>query len=131
MKRVSCFLIAIAAILIGSWSVSGEVKEKPGDDVSKLMKRKLAASEELLPALAEEDFAKLSKSADQLLKLAKEQWVADNTPEYQAQLKDFWVVLEGLKTSAQEKNLDGATLGYVQMTISCVKCHKYIRKRDQ
>lgn len=32
---------------------------------------------------------------------------------------------------AQEQNGDGATLAYVQMTLSCVKCHKYLRKSEQ
>ncbi|MCA9072391.1 MAG: hypothetical protein KDA84_25880, partial [Planctomycetaceae bacterium] len=95
---------------------------------AKLMEKKLALSQEFLPALANEDFTQMKKTAEALSKLAKQQWIENDTPEYQAQLKDFWVVVDGIGTSAKEKNLDEATLGYVQMTISCVKCHKTLRK---
>jgi hypothetical protein len=29
---------------------------------------------------------------------------------------------------AKDKNLDGAALAYVQLTMSCVNCHKYVRE---
>ena len=92
-----------------------------------LMERKLEHAQGVLSALAREDFDALNKHADALLTLSEEQWISQETPEYRAQLKDFWVVLEGVKSAADEKNIDGATLAYVQMTLSCVRCHKYLR----
>lgn len=129
MKQVLWCLIIAIGVLPTAWLMGQD--EAPEIKPSKVMQRKLDVSEKILPALAKEDYAQLSRSADQLLKIAKEQWIANDTPEYQAQLKDFWVVVEGIKTSAEEKNLDEATLGYVQMTISCVKCHKSLRKRAE
>ena len=38
-------------------------------------------------------------------------------------LEDYALVAE----KARQKNLDGATLAYVRMTIQCVKCHEYTR----
>lgn len=96
---------------------------------AKLMERKLAASQDILASLAREDFTRMSAAADELLGLAKQQWIDDESPQYRSQLKDFWIILEGVKESAAEKNLDGATLGYVQMTISCVRCHKFLRDK--
>lgn len=96
-----------------------------------LMERKLEHAQGVLSALAREDFDALNKHADALLTLSEEQWISRETPEYRAQLKDFWVVLEGVKSAADEKNIDGATLAYVQMTLSCVRCHKYLRDNPE
>jgi hypothetical protein len=32
-----------------------------------------------------------------------------------------------LVRAAEDKNLDGATLAYTQLAISCVQCHKIVR----
>lgn len=126
MARVTlCWIIASGFSLV-AWSEGADAPAAGKN--AKLMEKKLAVSQELLPALANEDFAQLKKSAGELSKLAKQQWIENETPEYQAQLKDFWIVVDGIAESAEEKNLDEATLGYVQMTISCVKCHKSLRK---
>lgn len=97
------------------------------EDRDKIMAQKLAASQSILAAIATEDFSMLEKNADLLLGLAKQEWMESPTPEYRAHLKDFWITLEGISDKANAKDIDGATLGYVQMTLSCVKCHKYLR----
>lgn len=94
---------------------------------AKIMEQKLQLSQAILAAVVKEDFVSMSAKADSLLVLAKTEWIQDDTPQYRAQLKDFWIVLDGLKSAADDKNGDGATLAYVQMTLSCVKCHKYLR----
>jgi hypothetical protein len=127
--------LALAALLCllflgasGNPAVRGDDEGAGAETPDKpLMERKLEHSQAVLSALAREDFDALGDNADALLKLSEEQWISRDTPEYRAQLKDFWVVLEGIKTAADEENLDGATLAYVQMTLTCVRCHKYLR----
>lgn len=104
-----------------------QADDKPIPNLAKIMDRKLELSQAILAAIVREDFAGLSTNSDALLELAKSQWIRNETPEYRAQLKDFWLVLEGLKSAAEDKNADGATLAYVQMTLTCVRCHKYLR----
>jgi len=101
------------------------------EDRDKIMAQKLAASQSILAAITTEDFSMLEKNADALLDLAKQQWVESPTPDYRAHLKDFWITLEGISDKAKAKDIDGATLGYVQMTLSCVKCHKYLRHNSK
>lgn len=115
-----CLWLALSCPMRGAEPVTGERK-------SALMERKLTASQRILASLAREDFPQMEVAAEELLTLAKQQWLTHETPQYRSQLKDFWIILEGIKESATEKNLDGATLGYVQMTISCVRCHKLLR----
>jgi hypothetical protein len=45
------------------------------------------------------------------------------TPEYLRHGKEFRRHAEALRQAAQTKNLDGATLAYVQLTLNCVNCH--------
>ena len=37
-------------------------------------------------------------------------------------------IADDLVKKATEKNLDGAALAYVEMTLTCVKCHKHVRE---
>ena len=43
------------------------------------------------------------------------------------QTNNFRRALETLTQKAKAKNLDGATLAYVDMTVTCVRCHQYCR----
>ncbi len=107
--------------------VVGHAQDKPELTTAKLMEKKLHLSQAILAGIVKEDYAGISTNADRLLQLAKVEWIQKDTPEYREHLKDFWIVLEGLKSAAADKNADGTTLAYVQMTLSCVKCHKYLR----
>jgi len=50
------------------------------------------------------------------------------TPRYANYSNEFQEIAEKLIKAAKEKNLDGATLAYLEMTSSCVKCHKHVRE---
>jgi hypothetical protein len=49
-------------------------------------------------------------------------------PEYELFLNEFRRNAQELMEAGQQKNLNAASLAYVQMTLSCVNCHKLIRK---
>lgn len=126
MRNMLFYTLAVASLLL-MVSVVTTAEDKPALSTAKIMDKKLKLSQSILAAIVKEDFAGMSTNADALLDLAKTQWIHNETPEYRAQLKDFWLVLEGLKSAAEDKNADGATLAYVQMTLTCVRCHKYLR----
>ena len=54
-------------------------------------------------------------------------WNVIQTPEYQQRSDEFRRHARALTKAAQDKNLDGATLAYVQLTLACVECHKHVR----
>jgi hypothetical protein len=54
-------------------------------------------------------------------------WIRADTPEYQTMLRDFLYANKSLTLAAREKNLDAATVAYLQLTLSCVNCHKVVR----
>jgi hypothetical protein len=49
------------------------------------------------------------------------------TRDYETMSDEFLRRIEAAKTAAKNKNIDAAALAYVDMTLSCVKCHKYVR----
>ena len=42
-------------------------------------------------------------------------------------MKDFEYANKSLVRAVRAKNLDSATIGYLQLTLSCVDCHKVVR----
>jgi hypothetical protein len=100
-------------------------KEKPA---SIWMKMKLAATQNILAGLTKGDFDAIEKNASSMLFVDHlEKWLRADTPGYSMRLKEFEYANKSLKLAAHEKNIDGATIAYVQLTLSCVECHKLIR----
>jgi hypothetical protein len=50
-----------------------------------------------------------------------------NANEYLTFTGEFQRLCDELNLKAKEKNIDGATLAYLRLTMSCVNCHKYVR----
>jgi cytochrome c556 len=131
MKRSASRLLgafALLAALAAVLSVHGQ--DKTGKR-REFMRQKLEFSKNVLDGLAREDFPQIAENAKKLkaLSLAAE-WEVPTIPDVEQYLPmttDFQRNADDLMHKAKDKNLDGVTLAYVQMTVSCVKCHKYIR----
>ncbi len=124
MKRKGfvVFLVATALALVAIRSYSA-------DKVPGLMQKKLQESQKVLEGIALNDFDKIAKHADELADISKQaQWRVLTTPLYQLYSADFQRSAETLSKNAKDKNLDAATLTYVELTLTCVKCHKHVRE---
>src|SRR5688572_525894 len=94
-----------------------------------LMADKLVNAQKILEALAVGDYDKMAKHADNLQQLANQaEWVAYKTNRYDLHSNEFRRAAETIVKRAKEKNLDGATLAYMDLTMSCVRCHQYVRE---
>jgi cytochrome c556 len=99
-----------------------------GEESSFWMKKKLQYSEQILAGLAKEDYEAIAKNARSMNMLSHmERWVRSSLPEYRAQLRIFENANQQLIRAADAEQLDGAALAYVQLTLSCVNCHKVVR----
>jgi hypothetical protein len=93
------------------------------------MQRKLAHAQKLLESLALNDYAKLESSAGELQLCAQEaSWQIVKKPKYETYSNDFVRQLDAIKTAAKKKNTDAAALGFVEMTLTCWKCHQFVRE---
>ncbi len=93
------------------------------------MRQKVAYSQQVLVGITLEDYRLIANNAEKLVELSnKTNWYSRQMPEYELFLNEFRRNAQQLKEAGQQKNLDAASLAYVQMTLSCVSCHKFIRK---
>ncbi len=94
-----------------------------------LMANKLQTAQRLLEAIALADFDKIGQQADKLSAIANQaEWVAFKTPRYDLHSNEFRRAAETIARKAKEKNIDGVALAYVDLTMSCVRCHQYVRE---
>jgi hypothetical protein len=97
--------------------------------LAQLMRNKLMFAQRLLEGIALADFNKIGRSADELIQLSKTaEWLVYRTPKYEMHSNDFRRAAETIAQKAQAKNIDGVALAYVDLTLSCVRCHQYVRE---
>ena len=106
-----------------------EPKKEPNKKVAQLMHRKLEGAQKVLEGISVSDFDKISKNADELIQVSKEaEWKVLKTEKYELYSNEFRRHADTLIKNAKEKNLDAAALTYVELTLTCVRCHKYVRE---
>ena len=116
-------------VMLFATLLAADDKQDGKDEPSFWMKQKLIYSQEILGGLAKEDFDLIKTNAMAMKGLNKIEFFVRQKPEgYRTQLKTFQFSVDQLIHAADDANLDGATLAFTQMTISCVNCHKELRK---
>jgi len=98
-------------------------------DLARIMKDKLKNAQLVMEGMALADFAKIRKSSDELIQLSKTaEWMVHKTPRYEVYSNDFRRAAETIYEKAKDQNIDGVALAYVDMTLTCVRCHQYVRE---
>lgn len=101
-------------------------QEKAG--VKRFMRAKLEASQTVLEGLVTENFDQVITGAEKMNVMSKAaEWQVVKGPIYNQHSAEFQRASQRLIKQAKEKNLEGATLAYLQLTMNCVTCHKYVR----
>lgn len=101
--------------------------EKQGP-VESLMKAKAGYAHRLLDAVVKGDLETAQVQAFRLKAVAETaDWNVMKTPEYARETEDFVRATDRLLQAADRKNLDSVALAYMEVTLSCVHCHRYVR----
>ena len=118
---------SVASLMPWLAGVAGAAGEQP-DQVAVFMRAKLAHSQNVLEGLALEDYDLISRGAHDLaLASQASSWQVLQTEDYARQSAEFRRSCDALRTAAKAKNLDGAALAWMEVTMKCVQCHKYVR----
>src|SRR5262245_40032262 len=126
MKRVAVVLTTF--LLLAAVPALSRPPREPAN-VSDLMKKKLKHAQKVLEGVAVKDFDLITKNAEELILISNEaEWKVLKTPRYEIYSSDFRRNAEALIKNAKDENLDAAALSYVDLTLTCVKCHKYVRE---
>src|SRR5439155_24274065 len=122
------FALGMLTLAVIASAFAGEDSD---NKTKKLMRRKLEHAQKVLEGIALNDFKEITKHGEELMQISKDaEWQAIKTPRYEVHRNEFRRAVDTLLERAKEKNLDGAALSYVDLTLSCVKCHKYVRDRS-
>jgi hypothetical protein len=125
---VILFVVAVLGPVFLGFGVRAAAPPK-ADDVAALMHKKLAYSQKLLEGIALADLDKVGENAKELSLVSQQaQFMVLKTPEYERHANEFRRSLEDIQKGVAKKNLDAATLGYMDMTMNCVRCHKHVRE---
>ena len=129
MKQILGGLFVLTLALV-PFHVSGQDKKKERDEIlADMMRKKLKNAHSILDGVATADFKKIANGGEDLIHLAKsETWQLIRSPHYERHSAEFIRATENLVKKAKEKNMDGTSLAYVEMTLSCVRCHQYVRE---
>ena len=123
MRQMRFVVLAIVAFA----GVGGD-PPKPAKKAS-VMEQKLGAAQKVLEGLAQNDMRLIKENAEKLNDLSKQAaWKLIETPRYEQYSDEFQRVTLKMANQAKEKNLDGAALSYVDLTLLCVKCHQHTRE---
>ncbi len=109
---------------------------RPADDAPKpqkgrnlLMQMKLGHAQKVLEGLAVQDFDLMAKNAEELAIISKKaEWQVLKTPDYLRYGDEFRRQADSIIKASKDKNIDAAALAYVQLTMTCVNCHKHVRE---
>jgi cytochrome c556 len=123
-------LIRLAATLTVAVCLNASISSASAQNaLSDFMKAKLVHAEKTLEGLAREDYDLIAKHSQAISLLCEDElWMVLKTPEYQARSNEFRRSVNAITDAARKKNLEAATLAYVDATLKCVSCHQHVRK---
>ncbi len=129
MRRICLVSTFCAMVVLGYWAVNYATGQEAGQ-ASKVgfMRLKLEPAKKILEGIALADFQTIKANSEQLRKLSLDEgWMVVQTEAYHQQSQDFKKSLDLISRMCEEKDLDGVSLAYMQMTMRCVQCHKMLR----
>jgi len=116
-------LVALATALVAGG------QPRKGDPPPSAMQRKLGHAQKALEGIALNDFDGIVRSADGLIDASREaSFQVLKTRRYELYADEFRRAAEGMRKHARVKNTDAAALSYVDLTLTCVKCHQHVRE---
>ena len=107
------------------------VGDKP-NDVAVFMRAKLGHAQHVIEGLALADYDLVARGAHDLaLASQASSWQVLQTADYARHSQEFRRSCESLRAAAKDKNLDGAALAWMEVTMKCIQCHKYVRDAER
>lgn len=130
MSRKILVMIAgciTAGALIGVANLSSQEVQLQTSKAG-IMRMKLEPAKSILEGIAVGNYQAVRRSTEQIRLLTlDENWMHIQSESYREQTKNFERSLNLLKRMCDEKDMDGVTLAYMQVTMRCVECHRTLR----
>ena len=92
------------------------------------MRKKLAASNKILEGLTTDDFELVKAGANELNQISTaERWFVTTDPVYRQFSGEFREITQQVIKAAEAGNADRVAMKWMDATISCLDCHRFVR----
>lgn len=100
-----------------------------GPAVDRIMQKKLVVTQTILEAVVTSRWADLEARSRDLEDLTNDPaWRVLTAPEYATHSNSFRQSVRALHDAAAKRDLEAAPRAYVEVTLSCVGCHRYLAR---
>jgi hypothetical protein len=100
-----------------------------GPELQVVMREKLGHAQKILEAVVTSDWISLETHSRELEQLTKRRgWMVLRYPEYSKHSAAFVRSVQALHQAAAQRDLETAPQAYVDMTLQCVECHRYLAR---
>lgn len=138
-RPVRAWAVVAAVAMVAVWAVvhvatapAADEADPAADKVATFMRAKLAHSGDVLEGLALGDYELIAKGAQELSLASQDSnWNVLQTEDYVRQSMEFRRACDMLRRAAKERNLDGAALAWMEVTMKCVQCHRSLRDEER
>jgi len=127
--KLKLSIISFALVLLATVGVNmNSAQQEAPQPTRAFMREKLQLAQQILEGLTTENYNLIETKATRLSAMSKgSNWRVFENPDYDQHSFTFRRHATALIKAAREHNLDAATLAYVQATMSCIDCHKFVR----
>ena len=115
------------AALVALWGFV--VTPAQGPELNTVMVRKLDHAQEILKAVVTSDWVRLETHSRELEQLTRDpRWMILQYHEYRRHSDAFVRAVQELHRAAAQRDLEASPRAYVELTLRCVDCHRYLAR---
>ena len=97
--------------------------------LNQVMRSKLEHSQKILEAVVTSNWQLLDAQTKEMARITRDPaWSVLQFPEYARHSAAFLRATDDLAEAARLRDLEGASLGFVALSTSCVSCHRYLAR---
>ena len=120
--------IVVLATVLMAILLSTERAATQTPATGRLMRQKLTHAQRLLEAITTSNYNLLERETQALVAIPQSPaWMVLNSPEYRRYSEAFQKATQALLMAAKNRDLDKAVTVYQDVTMSCYRCHQYIK----
>jgi len=118
--------LSLVLVLVALSSGSGTAQTVR---LNQVMRSKLQHSQRILEAVVTSNWPLLDTESKALLQITRDPaWSVLQFPEYARHSAAFVRATEDLIDVARLRDMEGASLGFVALSTTCVSCHRYLAR---
>jgi hypothetical protein len=100
-----------------------------GPQMNRVMREKLGHTQKILEAVVTSDWVSLETHSRELERLTNDpRWTMLTLPEYARHSAAFVTAIQALHRAAAQRDLEQTPTAYIDVTLRCVDCHRYLAR---